>query len=94
MDWYPILVLCIGVAVVIGMIMAMRINAFFALITAAMVVSLLSPGIGADKIKRVAEAFGASAGGIGIVIAMAAVIGKCLMDSAFDSTLSSNAVWV
>lgn len=81
MEWYPLIILFVGVAVVIGMIMVLRINAFFALISAAMVVSLLSPGDGAEKIKRVADAFGSSAGGIGIVIAMAAVIGKCLMDS-------------
>lgn len=79
MSWYPLLVLLTGVAVVITMIMVLRINAFFALITAAIVVSVMSPGT--SKISRVAEAFGASAGGIGIVIAMAAVIGKCLMDS-------------
>lgn len=81
MDWYPLIILVVGVAVVIGMIMVFRINAFFALITAAIVVSLMSPGEGPEKIKRVADAFGASCGSIGIVIAMAAVIGKCLMDS-------------
>jgi GntP family gluconate:H+ symporter len=81
MDWYPLVILVVGVAVVISMIMVLRINAFFALITAAIVVSLMSPGEASEKIKRVAEAFGASAGGIGIVIAMAAVIGKCLMES-------------
>lgn len=79
MSFYPIFVLLIGVAVVITMIMVLRLNAFFALISAAIVVSVLSPG--SAKISRVAEAFGATAGGIGIVIAMAAVIGKCLMDS-------------
>jgi len=77
----PLLILAIGVAVVLGMIIALRMNAFLALITAAMVVSLLSPGELADKIKRVAVAFGDACGGIGIVIALAAVIGKCLMDS-------------
>ncbi|MDA8632964.1 GntP family permease [Verrucomicrobiales bacterium] len=75
------MILFIGVAVVIGMIIGMRINAFVALITAALVVSFLSPGEIADKVSRVASAFGATAGGIGIVIALAAVIGKCLMDS-------------
>ena len=79
MDWNPIFILLTGVAVVIGMIMVLRINAFFALITAAIVVSILSRGD--DKISRVAQAFGESCAGIGIVIAMAAVIGKCLMDS-------------
>lgn len=81
MDLYPVFVLFVGVAVVIGLIMVLKINAFFALITAAIVVSLMSEGAAAEKIKRVAEAFGTSAGSIGIVIALAAVIGKCLMDS-------------
>jgi GntP family gluconate:H+ symporter len=51
------------------------------LITAAIVVSLLSPGDLGEKIKRVAESFGSTAGSIGIVIALAVVIGKCMMDS-------------
>ena len=82
---YPIIVLFIGVTVVIGMIMRLRINAFFALITAAIVVSFLGTlpeGVPETvRISRVADAFGRSCAGIGIVIAMAAVIGKCLMDS-------------
>ncbi|MEM9645243.1 MAG: SLC13 family permease [Planctomycetota bacterium] len=81
MELSPLLILLIGVAVIIGMILVLRINAFIALITSAILVSLLSPGAASEKITRVAEAFGRSAGGIGIVIAMAAVIGKCLMDS-------------
>lgn len=77
----PLLILAIGIAIVLGMIIALRINAFLALITAAMVVSLLAPGEFAEKIGRVAEAFGTTAGKIGVVIALAAVIGKCLIDS-------------
>ncbi|HYW80693.1 MAG TPA: gluconate:H+ symporter [Thermoguttaceae bacterium] len=81
MDYYPLIVLLIGLVTVIGMILVLRVNAFLALITAAILVSLLSPGEMADKIERVAEAFGSTVGKIGIVIAMAAIIGKCLMDS-------------
>ncbi len=81
MDWYPLLTLALGVAVVIGLIMALRVNAFIALIVAAFVVSLMSPGAAPEKITRVVTAFGSVAGAIGIVIAMAAVIGKCLLDS-------------
>ena len=77
----PLVILAIGVAVVIGMIVVLRINAFLALITAAMVVSLLGPGELSDKISRVAVEFGATAGKIGVVIALAAVIGRCLIDS-------------
>jgi len=78
---HPFLTLGIGVAIVIGMIIGLRLNAFVALITAALVVSLLAPGAVADKVARVATSFGGTAGGIGIVIAMAAIIGDCLMKS-------------
>ena len=77
----PLIVLVIGIAIVIGMIVVLRVNAFLALITAAIVVSLMAPGPFADKITRVAEAFGSTAGKIGVVIALAAVIGRCLIDS-------------
>ena len=76
---YSILCLFVGMATVLGLIIILRTNAFIALITAALVVSLMAPGEIQDKIGRVATAFGGMAGGIGIVIAMAAVIGKCLM---------------
>lgn len=77
----PLVILLIGVVIIIGMIIVLRVHAFIALITAAIVVSLLSPGEWAIKITRVADAFGSVAGKIAIVIAMAAIIGKCLMDS-------------
>lgn len=79
--WYPIIVLLIGIVCVIGLIIVARVNAFVALVTSAMVVSLLSPGPLAERVSRVADSFGSAAGKIGIVIAMAAIIGKCLMDS-------------
>ena len=71
----PLVILGVGIASVVGMIVVLRINAFLALIVSAIAVSLLSPGPAAEKIVRVAEAFGSTAGGIGIVIAMAAIIG-------------------
>jgi GntP family gluconate:H+ symporter len=77
----PLLILGIGVAIVIGMIVVLRINAFIALISAALIVSLLAPGPLAEKVSRVAAEFGKTAGNIGIVIALAVVIGKCMMDS-------------
>jgi GntP family gluconate:H+ symporter len=71
----------VGIVTVLGLIIVAKTNAFLALITAAILVSLLAPGDEAIKITRVAEAFGRSAGSIGIVIALAAVIGKCMLDS-------------
>lgn len=78
---YAIVCLLVGMATVLGLIIFLKANAFIALITAAMVVSLMASGDVQDKFSRVASAFGDSAKGIGIVIALAAIIGKCMLDS-------------
>jgi GntP family gluconate:H+ symporter len=70
-----------AIATVLVLIIRFRVNAFLALISAAMLVSICSPGGFSDRISRVALAFGTTAGKIGIVIALAAVIGRCLIDS-------------
>src|SRR5688572_27063772 len=97
----PLWLTVIGMAVVIGGILALRLHAFFALILAALVVGALTPRASLEQYaqerkmaagearqfveqslgKRVAAAFGNTCGSIGIVIALAAVIGKCLLDS-------------
>lgn len=160
--FHPLMIMTIGIILVIGMIMWLRVNAFIALITAAIVVSLMavkpvydgeklvaalrseavrsqldelldsarllasqrslsgaekhwvravadgqleyadsgedlivavlsrqpealpspeSSQLASNAISRVAEAFGGACGSIGIVIALAAVIGTCMMDS-------------
>lgn len=78
---HPLMILAVGMVTVILMITLLRTNAFIALITSAVVVSLLAPGPLAEKVSRVAMAFGDTAGSIGIVIALAVVVGKCMMDS-------------
>jgi GntP family gluconate:H+ symporter len=81
LNLHPLIILAVGMLTVILMIALLRMNAFIALITSAVVVSLLAPGDLTEKISRVAVAFGSTAGSIGIVIALAVVIGKCMMDS-------------
>jgi GntP family gluconate:H+ symporter len=78
---HPFAILAIGIISVLALIIVLRINAFLALITSAILVSLLAPGELSEKISRVAVAFGTTAGKIGIVIAMAAIIGQCLIES-------------
>jgi GntP family gluconate:H+ symporter len=79
---HPILVLVIAIAVVFILIIGLRINAFIALISAAMTVGLLSPLVPLGQVMpEVANAFGRVCGSIGIVIALAALIGQCLMES-------------
>lgn len=80
-DQYALLCLLVGMATVLGLIIVVRANAFLALIAAAMVVSLMADGPIQDKFSRVASSFGGTAGGVGIVIALAAIIGKCMLDS-------------
>ena len=82
MEIHPLLVLLIAIAVVFILIIRMKINAFIALITAAMTVGLLSSTVSLREVMpEVASAFGRVCGGIGIVIALAALIGQCLMES-------------
>ena len=78
---HPLLILLVGMATILVGIVGLRLNAFLALITAAIVVSLLAPGEPAVRIGRVAEGFGRTAGTVGVVIALAAIAGKAMMDS-------------
>jgi GntP family gluconate:H+ symporter len=73
-------------AVVLGGIILLRVNAFLALLAAALVVSFMAGSADSakgvtDPVVRVVEAFAATTGAIGIVIALAAVIGEALMRS-------------
>ncbi len=77
----PLIILAIGISTVLGLILILRVNAFLALITSAIVVSLMAPGTTESKISRVADSFGTAAGNIAIVIGLAAIIGECMMAS-------------
>ncbi|QDT06099.1 Gnt-II system L-idonate transporter [Rubripirellula lacrimiformis] len=97
-DLIPVLLLVVGIASVLGMIIGLKLNAFLALIISALVVSL---GVGlvdgqdaGSRMNAVVNAFGNSAGGIGIVIAMAAIIGKCMLDSGAADRVVRSAVKV
>lgn len=82
MEIHPLVVLVIAIAVVFVLIIRLKINAFMALITAATTVGLLSSTVSLGEVMpEVAGAFGRVCGGIGIVIALAALIGQCLMES-------------
>lgn len=77
----PIIALSAGVLTILILMIGLRFHAFVALILAAFVVSLFASGIGSEYVTRVSESFGTSTHKVGIVIAMAAIIGKCMLDS-------------
>lgn len=79
---HPILILLVAMAAVFLLIIRWKVNAFAALILSAILIGLLSPDVAVkDIMGAVTEAFGGLVGRIGIAIAMAAVIGQCLMES-------------
>ncbi len=78
----PVACLVAGVGIILFLILVLRFHAFLALITAALAVALLSDRIPVNEaIPLVTERFGEMMGNIGVLLAMAAIIGKCLMDS-------------
>ena len=99
LDYTPLILLFVGIASVLGMIIGLKLNAFLALIISALIVSLLVGMVGIDegadmgsRMNAVVKAFGGTAGGIGIVIAMAAIIGKCMLDSGAADRIVRTAV--
>ena len=97
----PLVILLIGMIVVIGGILGLRLHAFLALLLGAIVVSILTPAeairefwlssgkeaaeadalAGKTFMEHVVFGFGDGCRKVGILIALAAVIGKCLLDS-------------
>ena len=92
----PFLVLVLGVAFIIFCIVALRLHAFLALMLAAMFVGIIAkePAFldpdapqthkthqSVRALEVTTQEFGTTMGKIGLVIVLASIIGKCLMDS-------------
>ncbi len=97
----PIFILFIGVMIVVGGIIGLKLHPFLALLIAAFVVAWMTPVAAIEQFaigkgstpaaalqlakktigERVAMEFGNTTGKIGILIAMAAIIGKCMLES-------------
>ena len=97
----PIFILFIGVLIVVGGIIGLKLHPFLALLLAAFAVAWMTPASVIEQLaldkgatpaaalqlskktigERVALEFGNTTGKIGILIAMAAIIGKCMLES-------------
>lgn len=78
----PITVFLVSLVVAIILLTYMDLPPFLGLILSAFVVGIISPRIPLSEVpSQVAEAFGSVMTAVGIPILMAAVIGKCLIDS-------------
>lgn len=83
------LILLLSMVTVIALMIWGRVHAFLALLLGGLVVGLLSPAIPLDTIPgAVAANLGRVAGSVAIVIALAAIIGECLLDSGAAERIS------
>ena len=78
---HPLTILAVGIVSILGLIIFARMHAFLALLISAMILSTMAPGAIDEKIRRVSEGFGGAAANVAIVIALASIIGSCMMAS-------------
>ena len=94
----PIFILLVGIVIVVGGIIGLKLHPFLALLLAAVAVALLTPTIAVEQFylakgtaaaealklshksigERIGTEFGNTCAKIGILIAMAAIIGKSM----------------
>ncbi|MEI7423222.1 MAG: SLC13 family permease [Prolixibacteraceae bacterium] len=97
----PIFIILVGVGIVVGGIIGLKLHPFLALLLGAFVVAIITPGSAIEHFalekgstpaaalelstknigERIALSFGETCTKLGILIAMAAIIGKCLLES-------------
>ncbi|HSC37834.1 MAG TPA: hypothetical protein VLD19_08190, partial [Chitinophagaceae bacterium] len=97
----PLFIFVIGIIIVVGGIIGLKLHPFLALLLGALVVAIMTPGAiiehdalakgatpaaahqlaGRSIGERIALEFGNTCGKLGILIAMAAIIGKCMLES-------------
>ena len=97
----PLFIFVIGIIIVVGGIIGLKLHPFLALLLGALAVAIMTPGsvIEHDALakgatpsaahqlsgrsigERIALEFGNTCGKLGILIAMAAIIGKCMLES-------------
>ncbi len=97
----PILIIVIGICIVVGGIIGLKLHPFLALLLGAFIVGVITPDKAIEHFllakgtapelaiemshrhigERIASAFGETCAKLGILVAMAAIIGKCLLES-------------
>jgi GntP family gluconate:H+ symporter len=97
----PLFILFIGIVIVVGGIIGLKLHPFLALLLGAFAVAWMTPAAAIQQFaldkglnaaaalkmskqsigERIATEFGSTAGKVGIIIAMAAIIGKCMLES-------------
>ena len=97
----PLVLLAIGLVIVLGCILGLKLNPFLALLAGGLIVGVLTPTVSLETFAlsdgmsataaasfaeesaatRFTKAFGTTCGKIGLLIAMASIVGVCLLES-------------
>jgi GntP family gluconate:H+ symporter len=79
--WELVLAALAGIALIVGLIVGLKVHPFLALILGGLTVGIVAGENVADVITSFTTGFGATAAGVGILIALGAMFAKLLADS-------------
>ena len=88
MDLQLLLALVVGIATIVVLVLRTRLDAFAALLIAALVTGSIAGSAPVDTIASITTGFGATLGSIGIVIGLGVAVGKILEVSGAADTLA------
>ena len=88
MDLQLLLALVVGIATIVVLVLRTRLDAFAALLIAALVTGSIAGSAPVDTITSITTGFGATLGSIGIVIGLGVAVGKILEVSGAADTLA------
>jgi GntP family gluconate:H+ symporter len=79
--WQLVLAALVGIALIVGLISALKVHPFLALILGGLAVGIIAGVDVADVVTSFTTGFGTTAAGVGILIALGAMFAKLLADS-------------
>src|SRR5690625_460003 len=77
-DLQPLIALVVGIAAIVVIVLRTRLDAFIALLIAALLTGSIAGFAPTDTISSIVEGFGSTLGSIGIVIGLGVAVGKIL----------------
>lgn len=88
----PILWLLVGIALMLVLNIAFKVNSMLALLLSAMVVALCNGMSPADTLKTITTGFGSTLGSLAIIVVFGAVIGRLMVDSGASHVLAAGLI--
>ncbi|MDQ4215623.1 gluconate:H+ symporter [Microbacterium sp. ASV81] len=80
-EWLLIVAALLGIAVIVVLITAVKLHPFLSLVIGSLVTGLVAGMSATQTVTSFTNGFGATAGGVGVLIALGSIYGKLLADS-------------